>query len=49
MLINRQDVIAAQFGESYKKNADTELLKFALKNANEQFLKYAFRQSIFTS
>lgn len=39
LLKNRQDVIAAEFGAFYFQNATQDLLKFAINNHNEQFLK----------
>lgn len=49
MLINRQDIIAASVGASYAKDASKDLLVFALRNNNEQFLKFAFRKVIFSA
>ena len=49
MLINRQDIIASQFGKYYLANAKKSLLIFALDNSNEHFLKYAFRTQIFSA
>jgi len=45
--MNRQDQIAAECGLFYEKLADEDLLIFALKNSNSQFLKSALRKSIF--
>lgn len=33
----------------YIDNADTELMLYCLENANESFLKYSFRKTIFSS
>ena len=47
MLTNRQDIIAAQYGQYYKDNAkEPDLLRFALENSNEQFLKHGLRQEV---
>ena len=49
MLINRQDAIAAEYGNLYPLNDDEKkaLMKFAINNSNEIFLKYAFKNDIF--
>lgn len=49
LLKNRQDVIAADFGNFYSENATEELLDYALKNENGFFLKQSFRRKIFPS
>ena len=46
MLINRQDRIAAEFGNYYSIRADEKLLVFAIKNSNSLFLKEALRSSL---
>jgi hypothetical protein len=47
LLINRQDKIAAEYGKNYLKDADEGLLRDAIKDSNEYFLKHAFRTQIF--
>jgi hypothetical protein len=47
MLINRQDYIAADYAEFYEKDLNEDLLKFAICNSNEIFLKYAFKNGHF--
>ena len=47
MLINRQDVILCDFVNFFLKDTDVKLFKFALKNQNEIFLKYALNHEIF--
>ena len=49
LLVNNQDQVASEFLSFYVDNADTDLLIFSLHNANEIFLKHAFRTSTFTS
>ena len=52
MLINRQDLIAAEYGEFYPDciNEDSgegeNLLLFAMNNSNEQFLKAGLRNTV---
>lgn len=46
MLINRQDIVAAEYGLFYSSDANKKLLEFALNNSNLQFLKQAFRNTI---
>ena len=50
MLINRQDAIAAKHADKYPMSEENkrELLKFAIKNSNEIFLKYAFQNDYFS-
>lgn len=43
MLVNRHDAVAAEYGDRYLENIDNDLLKFAIINNNEIFLKYGFR------
>ena len=47
MLVNRHDFIAAQYGQFYEKDINKTLLKFAISNSNEIFLKYAFKNGLF--
>jgi hypothetical protein len=51
MLMNRHDFIAAEYGEYYPQNiegeAGYELMKYAITNSNEIFLKYAFKNGLF--
>ena len=47
MLINRQDRIAADYAEFYPNDLNVELLKLAIRNSNEIFLKYAFKNGHF--
>ena len=51
MLINRHDMIAAEYGEFYPSCIEGEnghlLLKYAISNSNEIFLKYAFKNALF--
>jgi hypothetical protein len=47
MLINRQDKIAADCAEFYQQDIDVDLLKYAIFNSNEIFLKYAFKNGHF--
>ena len=49
LLNNKQDIIAADFGNFYSENATEDLLDFALRNENGYFLKHAFRRKIFPS
>ena len=43
LLINGKDMMAANYGHTQMQHADDGLLKFAIDNENEVFLKYAFR------
>lgn len=48
LLINRQDLVAVEYGEFYPEDTcrnRQELFIFALNNSNEMFLKYAFRDT----
>jgi hypothetical protein len=47
MLINRQDRIAADYAEFYPVDLNVDLLKLAIRNSNEIFLKYAFKNGHF--
>jgi len=47
MLINRQDRIAADYAEFYPVDINVDLLKLAIRNSNEIFLKYAFKNGNF--
>jgi hypothetical protein len=47
LLVNRQDIFAAEYGKLYPHEANEELIKFAFNNANELFLKNALRLQIF--
>lgn len=51
MLINRHDFIASMYGEFYPENiegeAANEVVKHAITNSNEIFLKYAFKNGLF--
>ena len=51
MLVNRHDKIAADYGMYYPSNIQeengSELLKYAITNSNEVFLKYAFKNGLF--
>ena len=47
MLLNRQDRIAADYAEFYEDDLNVDLLKFAIRNSNEIFLKYAFKNGHF--
>jgi hypothetical protein len=47
MLMNRQDVIACEYANYYLRDAKKKLFRFALRNQNEIFLKYALNNSIF--
>ena len=50
LLINGHDMIAADFGYVYRKqHAHIDLLKFALNNENELFLKFALKFDVFES
>ena len=43
LLVNRMDAVAAEVGHEYNlEQQKPELLNFAIKNANETFLKNAF-------
>lgn len=48
LLINRQDVIAAdkRFIKHYGHDLTAELMVFAIRNQNEQFLRYALFNSL---
>ena len=48
MLSNNMDVVAIEFALFYIDNTDKDLMIFALDNYNEKFLKYAFRNGIFS-
>ena len=48
MLINRQDMVAAEYGKYYLDKVDDNLLKFAIDNANSVFIKFAFRKGLFS-
>ncbi len=47
-LSNNMDVVANEFSLFYIDNADKDLMIYALDNYNELFLKYAFRNGIFS-
>ena len=47
MLINRQDRIAADYAEFYQIDINVDLLKLAIRNSNEIFLKYTFKNGHF--
>lgn len=40
-------MIAAEYGHTQEQHANNDLLKFAIDNENEVFLKYAFRLEVF--
>ena len=48
LLINRQDAIAAdkRFIKHYGHDLNEQLFRFAIRNQNEQFLKFALSQSL---
>ena len=47
LLINGKDMMAANYGHTQQQHANDGLLKFAIDNENEVFLKYAFRYEVF--
>mmetsp|Transcript_43453 Transcript_43453/g.41916 ORF Transcript_43453/g.41916 Transcript_43453/m.41916 type:complete len:227 (-) Transcript_43453:2526-3206(-) len=49
LLTSNQDKVACEVALFYIDNADINLLKFAITNYNEVFLKYSFRNQIFGS
>jgi hypothetical protein len=48
MLINRQDVIACDFANYFLTDCNEKLFRFALRNQNEIFLKYALNEALFS-
>ena len=49
LLIHGHDMIAADHGHDYRKfkHANFELMKFAIDNENEMFLKHALKEDVF--
>ncbi len=48
MLSNNMDIVAIEFALFYIDDTDKNLMIYALDNYNEKFLKYAFRNGIFS-
>lgn len=48
-MTNNLDLIAGDYAHVHRNHADVDLLKFALNNENELFLKLALRNDVFES